>query len=384
MQDPSGFPGFHDTPPPQGPVPAGLGAFSPAFKLTQDPEGGYRPQVAVGPDNRVHAVFYRREDSGDLIVYRQSADGSSWTAPEHLGFESGRNWGPDLIVRPDSTPVVVFDLAEENFRSRGYLTIRESTGWSTPSAITPGGNREVGSGHVANAIGEQLAYVNIGKDMLPEARFQAFGRWFIQGSWTDPVAFSDGRADTWHTNVERRPDGSVLAAFDVGPGGSETTLYLVQGRAGRFGAVENFSEDNHPGERAHFAFDPAGTDHVTWFHKIAGKPLHVYVRSGRPGAWLPAEEPSSGLGGYHFDPDIAINSDGVLCLIWGWDGGEDAEMLYSLNRGSGWEAPLKIADIDWGKPGLPSIAADTQGGFHVVWNQGIRGYNEVYYAQLAP
>ena len=35
------------------------------------------------------------------------------------------------------------------------------------------------------AIGEQLAYVNIGKDMLPEARFQAFGRWFIQGSWTD-------------------------------------------------------------------------------------------------------------------------------------------------------------------------------------------------------
>ena len=188
--------------------------------------------------------------------------------------------------------------------------------------------------------------------------------------------------DSWHTNVERRPDGSVLAGFDIGVGGSETTLYLADGRNGVFSAVENITKNGKPGERPHFAFGADGRDHVTWFHKENHRPIHIYVRSGKPGAWGQIEEPSAGYGGFHFDPEIAINKDGVLCLVWGWDAGKDAEMVYSMNRGQGWSKPKKIADINWGKPGLSSIDVDSSGNFHVVWNQGIRGYNEIYYAKL--
>ncbi len=108
------------------------------------------------------------------------------------------------------------------------------------------------------------------------------------------------------------------------------------------------------------------------------------MRSGKPGAWGELVEPSAGLGGFHFDPDIAIRPDGTLCLVWGWDQGQDAELVYSLNRGQGWETPKKVADIDWGKPGLPSLDVDSQGRFHVVWNQGVRGENHVYHAVLSP
>jgi hypothetical protein len=207
--------------------------------------------------------------------------------------------------------------------------------------------------------------------------------WRTGGKWSEPAALTDGTMDAWHTNVERRPDGSVLAGFDVGQGGSETTLYVVNGRDGHFDAPENLSATSHPGERPNFAFD-AKTDWVTWFHKVGGRPEHVYVRSGRPGAWGATDEPSAGLGGYHFDPDIAVNKDGVLCLVWGWDSGADAELVYSLNRGKGWDPVRKVAEIDWGKPGLPSVFPDDTGAFHVVWNQGVRGSNEVYYAKLVP
>jgi hypothetical protein len=95
-------------------------------------------------------------------------------------------------------------------------------------------------------------------------------------------------------------------------------------------------------------------------------------------------EPSAGLGGYHYDPDIEINKDGILCLVWGWDGGEEAELLYSLDRGSGWAPPQRVASVAWGKPGLPSLTADPSGRFHVVWNQGIKGENQVYFAVLNP
>ena len=31
--------------------------------------------------------------------------------------------------------------------------------------------------------------------------------------------------------------------------------------------------------------------------------------------WGAVVEPSKGYGGYHFDPDVAVN-DGTLCLVW--------------------------------------------------------------------
>jgi len=382
LQDSSGFPAFHDWPAPTGPGITQLGDFSAPFKLTAPPGGGYRPQIAVGASDQLHAVFYERADAGDLIRHRTSMDGETWTPPAPLGFGKDRNWGPDLVTRDDGSIVLVFDHAKPDFTSRGYLTRWSGGAWSEPEPLTDDDGGEIGSGHVAHGPGDQLAYVWIGKPMSDQHRFKAWWSWYKDGAWSTPVAWTDGTADAWHTNVERRPDGSVLAGFDVGQGGTATTLYVAEGRDGSFSAPEDLTASGEPGERPHFAFGADGTDHITWFHKNAGKPQHIYVRSGRPGAWGPVAEPSRGFGGFHFDPDIAINSDGVRCLIWGWDAGSDAEMVYSIDSGSGWTPPRKIADIDWGKPGLASIDVTSNGDFHVVWNQGVRGKNEVYYARL--
>jgi hypothetical protein len=384
FQDPTGFPSFHDQQAPAGPEPGPAGAFSRAIPLAQRPAGGYRPQIATGPDGTLHAVYYDRVQAGDIIRYRQSTDGgATWSAPETVSFEEGRNWGPDIVVRPDGTVVIVFDQADAQFRSRGWLRERGAAGWGEIEALTPDGDREIGSGHVANAAGGDLAYVYIAKQLGEAFRFAATWRWRTAGVWSDAVAFTDGSEDAWHTNVERRPDGSVLAGWDVGNGGSETTLYVAEGKDGRFSAPENLTATSHPGERPHFAFAP-GKDWVAWFHKQGGVPLHVYVRAGRPGAWGPTEELSAGVGGFQFDPDIAVNKDGVLCAVWGWDAGHEAELVYALNRGSGWDPPKRVANVGWGKPGLSSIDPDPSGTFHVVWNQGVRGSNEVYYASLRP
>jgi hypothetical protein len=297
-------------------------------------------------------------------------------------LDRDRNWGPDIVARSDGSLVVVFDHAKPDFSSRGYITIWKGGSWSSPEPLTEDNGGEIGSGHVADGPGEELAYVWIGKPLDPQAHFKARWRWYREGLWSAPADFSDGSADAWHTNVERRPDGSMLAGFDIGTGGSETTLYVSEGRDGRFGPLEDLSATGKPGERPHFAFGSDGRDHVTWFHKEAGKPVHVYVRSGKPGAWGPVQEPSAGYGGFHFDPEIAINSQGTLALVWGWDAGAHAELVYSLNKGGGWSPPARVATLEWGKPGLASLVAGPNGDFHVVWNQGLRGRNEVYYSRL--
>lgn len=352
--------------------------------LAARPAGGFRPQIAVGPGDLLHVVYYDRVEAGDIIRYRSSADGVSWTDPETISEKSGRNWGPDLVLREDGDLVLVYDHALEDFSSRGWLRVREQGAWGDLSPLTPAGAVEMGSGHVANGPGDSLAYVHIRKALGPENRFRAYGSWYQGGSWTPEVAFTDGRQDTWHSNVERRPDGSVLVGYDVGVGGTETELFIVEGHPGSFKAPESLSASSFPGERPNFAFTKAGIDLVTWFRKDGGFPRHIYVRAGRPGHWEPPDEPSRDIAGYHFDPDIAVASDGTRCLVWGWDGGANAELVYSLWRAGRWDAPRQLSRIGWGKPGLPSVDVDSKGTFHVVWTQGIRGTNEVYYQRIQP
>ena len=382
IQDPTGFPPFHDWPAPSGPPVDGVGAWSKSVRLTAKPGGGYRPQVAIGADGQVHALFYERTDVGDLIRHRMSRDGLKWSAPKPLGHANNRNWGPDVVAQSDGSLAVVYDHALPDFRSRGYFTRWSQGGWSSPVALTPDDGGEVGSGHIAHGRGDSLAYVFIAKRLDPTDHFAAHYRWFRDGEWGEVGDFTDGTVDAWHTNVERRPDGSMLAGWDVGNGGAETTLFVVEGRDGAWGTPEDISAGAKPGERVHFAFGPGGVDHLTWFHKVGGRPRHVYVRSGRPGAWGPVQEPSRGFGGYHFDPDIAVNAQGISVLVWGWDGGAQAELVYSVDRGQGWSPPKIVARLGHGKPGLPSIDVDGDGRFYVVWNQGVRGTNEVYTASL--
>ena len=346
----------------------------------------------MGADSTLHVLFYGRKDAGDLMVHRvKGPQDKDFGPPARPGFDKGRNWGPDLVVRDNGSVAVVFDLADPGPASQGFYTEWSAGQWSKPEPLTEGGpEQEVGSGHVAHGVGDSLAYVWIGKKVGHENRFRAWSRWFSNGSWGAPVALSDGAADAWHTNVERRPDGSLLVGFDIGLGGAETTLYVAEGSGGSFSPLENVTATGTAGERPHFASwraaeDDPWTDHMAYFHKVGGRPIHVYTRTGGPGRWGAPEEPSKGYGGFHFDPEVAVDGDGRLCLVWGWDSGGQAELVYAIRSVDGrWSQPRRVAELKSGKPGLASLVAGPDGAFHVVWNQGVRGSSEVFYAHLPP
>ncbi len=377
LQDPSGFPSFHQTPPPPGPAPA-IDPQRAASEAVGDPElGGFRPQIAVGPDDSLHVVYYNHHDSGDILWYRRSLDGVRWSAPEQVSASDGRNWGPDLVVRNDGRVFVVWDRAESDFRSRGWLRERGPDGWNEAVPLTEDGPREVGSGHIA-VVGEDVAYVYIGKELGMEHRFRAYWRWRHDGTWSKEQAWTDGTQDAWHTNVQAAPDGSVIAGYDVGVGGSETTTFVVAGRDGRFDAPENLRATSQPGERVHFGFGGGNPVWLAWFHKREQRPLHVYVRGGRPGAWGPTTDLAQGYGGYHYDPFVAVNRQGVPAVVWGWDGGSVAELLLSTFTGGRWSAPLQVGAVGKGKPELPSMDVDSAGRYHLAWSQGERGRTQVY------
>lgn len=396
LQDPTGFPRFHAAPAPAGPSPASSAAWTDLQRLSVE-EGGLRPQIAAGPDGSLHVVYYAQTAAGDLLRHRLRAPSRrcaaeapcAWGAfegPTAFGSTSGRNWGPDLVVRADGSAVVCWDHTEPAVSDAGsvLLSTWRAGRWSEPELVRAGEEAEVGSAHVADASGEDLAVVWIERALRPEARFTAMSRWRRGGAWERaaplPSPVEGETREAWHTNVERRPDGSVLAGWDLGPGGGENQVLVSVGRDGRWEPALDLSAGRAWGERPHFAFEPEGGAHAIWFHRVLDRPLRVWWRDPR-GA---LEALGEGLGGFQFDPEIAINARGDLLAVWGWDGGAEADLVYSLNRGQGWSAPARVSGMHGRKPGLPSVAVAPDGSFHAVWAWWVRGQSEVWYARLGP
>lgn len=396
LQDPTGFPRFHGQPSPQGPAPGAAGAWTDIQRLSAD-EGGLRPQIAAGPDGTLHVVYYAQTSAGDLLRHRvrpvrgacAASSPCAWEgfeAPEPFGAPSGRNWGPDLVVRADGSAVVSWDHSEPGQQTgRVMLDTWRDGRWAEPEVVRDPAGAEVGSAHVADARGDDLALVWIERALDPSARFQAMGRWLLRGSWTEaaplPVPATDAGREAWHTNVERRPDGSVLAGWDLGPGGGENQVLLSVGRDGAWEAPIDASEGQAWGERPHFAFAPDGAIHAIWFHRVMDHPLDIWLR--QPDGAL--RDLSRGLGGFQFDPEIAIDPAGDLLAVWGWDAGEQADLVYSLKRPrDDWSRPARVCEMSGKKPGLPSLAVSPDGVFHVVWAWWVRGQSEVWYATLRP
>ncbi len=398
LQDPTGFPRFHSRNAPPGPAPHEAGAWSAPVRLSVA-EGGLRPQIASGPDGSLHVVYYAQTERGDLLRHRVASPvgacragaacaWSDFSAPVEFGESSGRNWGPDLVVRADGSAVVSWDHSDPavSFAGRVMLSTLERGVWSEPLALTEAGQVEVGSAHVADAGATDLAVVWIQRLLQPGAPFVAFSRWRVNGTWgmAAPLPSPDTASnapvrEAWHTNVERRPDGGVVAGWDLGPGGGQNQVLFSAGRGGVWEAPTDASAGQFWGERPHFAFLGASV-FSAWFHRVDDQPLRVYVRDP-DGAVTTL---SGGLGGFNFDPDIAVNADGVRVAVWGWDSGADADLVYSLNRGQGWSRAARVARLPDRKPGLPSLTVTPDGAFHVVWAHWVRGVSDVYYAHLTP
>ncbi|MFX1452430.1 MAG: hypothetical protein ACFFCM_16440 [Promethearchaeota archaeon] len=81
------------------------------------------------------------------------------------------------------------------------------------------------------------------------------------------------------------------------------------------------------------------------------------------------------------DPDIAIDKNNVIHVVWldhtNGEWGNDVEIMYANNTGSGWSNATVISDDEtgWndGFSGFPSIAIDGYGNLHVVWHDGTVG-----------
>ena len=384
-----GGPGDLDAPTPpipgDGPVklPEPGEAWTEPVVIARAPGGIHRPQVAVDPGGGVHVVYYLRRGAADVVVYRHGPAGKPLGAEVVISQRTERNLGPDLVIGPDRMPWVCYDHARPDFTGDVFLTRKTAKGWTTPKQISTDKKVETSSSHLAFGPGGALTVVWLARPpRQPEGGTSRVLRRTrtARGKWGDAVTVYSGQQNAMHAAIMGGPGGLQVIGYDIVPRANYRQVQVAVTLAGE---VQATGDDALSTERPNFGFVGRGQIHAAWTTALHHVRVGVSWSVGRViptgTTWSKPLRITRGVRGRHYDPDLAGGRGGRVMVVWAWSAAGRSTLLYSVLRG-GKHTPPRSFGKGPGMASLPSISAGPDGRFHVVWNQGPRDNEVIYYA----
>ena len=174
------------------------GWLSPAL-LSTTSTWNYNPQLAVDSANLANVVWYGQEDGANQIFYATgTAEGCSAPLRISSGIPatgSNDNRDPQIAVGPDNRPHAVWTGSDGS--DQVYYNSGLGTGWAEPVRLST-----TGAGHSPRIAVDSNGYAHVvwyGYDGTTDEVFYCTN---AGGSWSEPVAISTTSAAT---SIPRSP-----------------------------------------------------------------------------------------------------------------------------------------------------------------------------------
>jgi len=186
------------------------------------------------------------------------------------------------------------------------------------------------------------------------------------------VVWYDYTSGEWGNDVE------IMYANNTGSGWSNATVISDDGTLWNDGGSYSPS----------LAVDSAGNIHVVWADDTNGEWGNdreiMYANntgSGWSNATVISDDSTLWNTGNNFNPRITVDSTGNIHAVWedetNGEWGTDREIMYANNTGSGWSNATVISDDStlWNNDSstFPSLAVDSAGNIHVAWTDETNG-----------
>ena len=341
-------------------------------------EHSYRPAIITDDSGKIHVVW---EDitpgvwgTDREIMYVSYTEGTGWSNATVIsdGY-SGIYWNNGYSSSPQIAVDSLGNVHAVWYDNTGgiwgidyeimYVKYTEATGWSNVSIISDG------FGGV---------YWNDGNSYSPQIA--------VDSNDNIHVVWHDGTEGVW--GGVGFDDEIMYVKYTEATGWSNATV-ISDGYAGVYW-------NNDWSYVPDIAIDSLGNIHVVWEDQTDGgwgtDYEIMYVRYIEASGWSNITVISDGFGDIYWndgdsrDPSIAVDNQDNIHVVWydDTDGvwrahGLDTEIMYSTFGASGWSFPKVISDgyagvywnNDWSW--YPSIAVDSLGNVHVVWEDQTDG-----------
>ncbi|TKJ21769.1 MAG: hypothetical protein CEE43_08755 [Promethearchaeota archaeon Loki_b32] len=333
----------------------------------------YDASIAIDNNGNVHVVWWDPTagpwGTDDEIMYVKYSSSAGWSNATVIsdGFggvywNDGDSCYPSIAIdNSENLHVVWHDYTDGPWGTDSeimYVNYSSSAGWSNATVISDG---------------FEGVYWNDGNSYYPSIA--------IDNNGNVHVVWEDLTVGPWGIDTE-----IMYVNYSSSAGWSNATV-ISDG----FGGV--YWNDGNS-ERPSIAVDNNGNVHVVWYDYTDG-PWGIdteimYVNYSSSAGWSNATVISDGFGGVYWNdgwsecPSIAIDNSGNVHVVWYdyTDGpwGTDSEIMYvNYSSSAGWSNATVISDgfggVYWndGYSGYPSIAVDSLGNVHVVWDDDTAG-----------
>jgi len=335
------------------------------------------PRIALDNNNNAHLVWVQTDASGWQEIYyvQRKADGT-WTASQQISNNHSYAWGPELAVGDDGVVHVVWSADRGAGNTDVLYTRRAEDGtWSAPQNISSSPTRSSGAVIVVDGDGTVHVFWLEGES-CSNTIYHTYR--VGDGPWSSPQDISQSLQGASRPQVTVAPDGTVHVAWEDNPcnyGFHYAEIFYAQ-RAldGTWSTPQNVSNNETWSHAPKIALDTAGIVHLVW-GDIGGLGQAVdYAWRQSDGSWSTPEIIFSTASVYAIsEPYLAADGDGNLHLVVAQRPSDlelaELDYFYKPLLGS-WQGPKAVASLEgWNEGMQVETSAHV---VHVIWQNSFR------------
>jgi hypothetical protein len=343
------------------------GKFSPPEDLSALGADSFGPEIAIGPDGRVTAVWIREVGVNRFVQSATSAPGGAFAPPTDITPTNIDASGPRIAIAADGTATAIW------VRSQPPNSFVQSS-----TRLPGGGFGSVTnlSNPVGNASGADVAGGPDGtitavwvRDTGPSDQLEAStrppaGSFGAAGTVGSPAPFLGG------TRIAFRPDGIAVAVWDRFDGASNDLELALKPPAGSFGPPSEVASSADDELEASIAVAPDNSTTVVW-EKRAGLDSVIQSRripaNGAAGPILNLTAPGAAAA----EPDVSASPDGTITAAWDRPDAQNNTRIQTATRPASGGAFGPVSNLSAAGQGAqePQLAVAPGGKVTAVWRR---------------
>jgi len=356
----------------------------PAKRLTWTAGYSREPEVAVD-GSWVHVVWQDDTTGQNEIYYKKSTDGgATWSPTQRLTWTSGNSEYPAIAIDSSGYLHAVWDDATTG----SYALYHKMS--------TDGGNTwQANKRLTLNSGGSFCPSLAAGPSNRLHLAWQDYnsgnGEIYYMRSTDGGATWTTSQRLTWNSGSSGYPSIGVGSSNNIHiiweddtPGNYEVYYKKSTDGGATWATSQRLSSTSGWSSYPVLAVGPFGNLHVVWGDGTPGN-YEIYYRKGSNGgdSWA-ASRRLTWTSGISDNTSIAADSSGNVHVVWNDNTPGNNEISYknSTDQGATWAATQRLT---WnaGSSESPRIVIDPSANLHVVWSDSTPGKHDIYYKKFS-